>query len=512
MLNSDIEGARKYHSATKHSYESVRTSLHRMDWEIQPLPFKIYKTLEPLPLPRQPPISEVPALAAIADEAPLLPSGEAVPDLMMLSRLLYFSNGVTKHRKNQGGEHWFRAAACTGALYHIELYLVCGALPGLEAGVYHFSAHDLALRRLRAGDFRGVLVQATGGDHSVAAAPAIVVSTGTFWRNAWKYQARSYRHSFWDSGTILANLLAVAAAHRLPARVVAGFADSAVNALLGLDEQREVALEVVPLGYSPSSPAGPSPQLEPLDLPTEPLSKREVDYPLIREMHGASCLTNAEEAAAWHGAALPAPCQAPTGALYPLALAGPETPTEPVEQVILRRGSTRQFALRSVTFQQLSLVLDRAARGIPADFLGPGGHLNDLYLIVHAVDDLPPGAYVFHRDRRALELLKEGAFRGHAAHLGLGQELPGDASFNVYMLCDLERALGRFGNRGYRAAELEAGIIGGRLYLGAYAVGLGASGLTFYDDDVTAFFSPHAEGKSVMFLVAVGKSAKLPRP
>ncbi len=61
------------------------------------------------------------------------------------------------------------------------------------------------------------------------------------------------------------------------------------------------------------------------------------------------------------------------------------------------------------------------------------------------------------------------------------------------------------------AAELEAGIIGGRLYLGAYAVGLGASGLTFYDDDVTAFFSPHAEGKSVMFLVAVGKAAKLPR-
>ena len=32
----------------------------------------------------------------------------------------------------------------------------------------------------------------------------------------------------------------------------------------------------------------------------------------------------------------------------------------------------------------------------------------------------------------------------------------------------------------------------------------GASRLTFFDDEVTEFFSPHAAGKSVMFLVALG--------
>ncbi|HSY63590.1 MAG TPA: hypothetical protein VK829_03275, partial [Terriglobales bacterium] len=68
--------------------------------------------------------------------------------------------------------------------------------------------------------------------------------------------------------------------------------------------------------------------------------------------------------------------------------------------------------------------------------------------------------------------------------------------------------LQRFGNRGYRAVQLEAGILGGKLYLGAYAQRLGATGLTFYDDDVIRFFSPHAEGKSAVFLVAVGNSAK----
>jgi hypothetical protein len=55
---------------------------------------------------------------------------------------------------------------------------------------------------------------------------------------------------------------------------------------------------------------------------------------------------------------------------------------------------------------------------------------------------------------------------------------------------------------------VEAGIVGGKLYLAAYAQKLGATGLTFYDDDVVNFFAPHAKGKSAIFLVACGHSAK----
>jgi len=76
----------------------------------------------------------------------------------------------------------------------------------------------------------------------------------------------------------------------------------------------------------------------------------------------------------------------------------------------------------------------------------------------------------------------------------------------------LDQILERFGNRGYRAVQLEAGILGGKVYLLSYALGLGATGLTFYDDDVVRFFSPHASGKSVMFLMAVGHSAASGRP
>ena len=134
--------------------------------------------------------------------------------------------------------------------------------------------------------------------------------------------------------------------------------------------------------------------------------------------------------------------------------------------------------------------------------------MNDLYLIVNAVDGLPPGAYYLRRDQPQLELMKQGEYRDQAGYLGLEQALPADAAVAIFFLADLKEIFARHGNRGYRAAQIEAGIIGGKLYLAAYAQKFGATGLTFYDDEVTNFFSPHAAGKSAIFLVAIGVPAK----
>lgn len=513
MQNWDTEAARRYHEATKHSYESVYRSQFTLDWANQPLPYKLYTSLPPLPLPspRDLPPSPLPLLEAIARTGDGS-GGMHLPDLATLARLCFYANGVTKRLRYPGGVMHFRAAACTGALYHVELYLACADLPGLEAGLYHYGAHDHALRRLRAGDYRDVLVQATGAEPAVALAPVVVITTSTFWRNAWKYQARAYRHTFWDTGTVLANLLAVAAAQELPARLVLGFADEAVNRLLDVDARREAAVSLVALGRTEAPP--PAPPLAPLHLPVQPLSTREVRYSLIEMAHAASSLASGADAAAWRGQPAARTLPPSSEPLVPLTPLPPEAlPSDPPEPVIRRRGSARRFARRPITAAQFATMLDRATRGIPADCLSDTGlALNDVYLIVHAVDGLAPGAYVFHPGEPgadagtagALERLKSGEFRAAAGELALGQELAADAAVNVYFLCDLEPVLARFGNRGYRAAQLEAAITAGRLYLAAYALGLGATGLTFFDDDVTAFFAPHAAGKSVMFLIALG--------
>jgi SagB-type dehydrogenase family enzyme len=509
MTNRNLDATWAYHNGTKHAHERLYAEPHYLDWENQPLPFKVYKTLDPMPLPRDLLSSGVPALAAVS--AHTAPAGDSsVLTLPLVASLLYFSAGITKRKSYPGGDILFRAAACTGALYHIELYLVCGNLPDLEAGVYHFGPGDFGLRRLRRGDYRSILMHATGGEPSVATAPLSLICTGTYWRNAWKYRARTYRHCFWDSGTIVANLLAVSAAYQVPARIVMGFVDATVNQLLGLDVEREVALTLVTLGHDPDQQPGHPPAMEPLSLETVPLSPKEIDYPAIRAMHAASSLAYEAEAEAWHGPTPTHPWPDPTGKLVPLqALNDTELPTETVEQVILRRGSTRRFGREPISFPELSTMLQRATREIPADFREPpGAMLNDLYLIINAVEDVPNGAYVFRPERQALELLRQGSFRREAGHLGLMQEIPADASVDVFFLTDLQPILQRFGNRGYRAAQLEAGLMGGKLYLSAYAQRLGASGLTFFDDDVTHFFSPHAVGKSVMFLVALGQAGK----
>jgi SagB-type dehydrogenase family enzyme len=348
-------------------------------------------------------------------------------------------------------------------------------------------------------------VEASAHAAALVKAPVIIVGSDTFWRNAWKYRARAYRHSFWDAGTMLANLLAAATARALPARLVLGFCDTQVNAVLALDVPREVSLFLVGLGESQSAPP-PSPPVVPLTLAVSPLSQQEVDYPAIHIMHMASALDTPEDVALWRGVAGPASLPPAEGAVFPLQpIPAAQLPTAPLEDVIRRRGSARTFRQRALSFAALSTVLAWATQTIPADFLEPPStRLNDLYLIVHAVSDLPAGAYIFRHEEQALELLQAGDFRYQAGTLALGQTLAADASVNVYFLCDLPFILERFGNRGYRAAQLEAGILGGRMYLAAYAQGFGATGLTFFDDEVIHFFSPHAAEKSVMFLIAMG--------
>jgi SagB-type dehydrogenase family enzyme len=514
MKNRDLQSAWAYHNDTKHSYQSVRTSGHYLDWENQPIPFKIYSSLEPIPLSQKLSSSGMPGLLAVSAAAPPA-ANQATPTSQLLAEIFFLSAGITKRRRHPGGEILFRAAACTGALYHIDLYLVCGELPDIEAGVYHFGPHDFALRQLRKGDYRAALARAGGGEPSLANAPCTIISASTFWRNAWKYQARAYRHCYWDNGTMLANLLAASAARNVPAKIVVGFVDAAVNELLGLDGEREAPLSMVALGGGSSVTTGASRPVEPVAFKTVPLSKSEVDYPEMRAMHEVSSLESGEEVAAWreeaHRDSRRTRIDAAQGArVFPLQPLGDDKiPRDTIEDVVVRRGSTRQFSREPISFAELSTMLDRATCPVPGDYATEAEpSLNDLYLIVHAVEDLPAGAYYFRREERALELLKEGDFRREAGYLGLGQEIPADASVNVYFLTDLKRILERFGNRGYRAAQLDAAIMGGKLYLASYALGLGASGLTFFDDDVTEFFCPHAAGKSVMFLVALGKSAK----
>jgi SagB-type dehydrogenase family enzyme len=494
-----LEAAAEFHQRTKHTWQRIRANSRGLDWGNHPFPFKLYPDLEPLPLPRQLPESSVPATQVLAGQ--LSPPGSRL-DLAGLARLLFFSAGVTRILHGV----LFRAAPSAGALYPTELYAVCGPLAGLPAGVYHFEPAEFALRRLRDGDVRGRLA-AAATEPAVAGLPLCLVLTGIPWRTTWKYRERGYRHLFWDAGAIVANLLAVAAAAGWEARVLVGFVDQEVAGLLGLGEPEEYPLALVTVAAPGVAAATGSPLLGPISPRTRPLSRSPRSYPLGAAAQRASELPTSEAVSAWRSKASrlrvqPAPRTLPAAD----ARAAPAA-SDTIETVILRRGSTRRFAQHPIPRGALGWAMAAATRAVPGDFVPPQATLLEHFLAVHAVQGLPPGAYRW--SQAEFQLLWAGAERGRTRSLCLGQDLGGDAAATVFHCARLEPILQALGARGYRAAQLEGGVAAERLQLAAFALGVGATGLTFLDDEVSGFFGTRV---APMLTVAVGVPAYRARP
>lgn len=511
MPNDNSNSALTFHEETKHSELSVRMSAHHLDWENKPSPFKVYRNLPSIPLPRDFPIPWEASIRATKG-VPAKIMGKRV-DIEVLAEILFFSAGLTRKIAVGSEPYYMRAAPATGALYPIELYVISGEIPSLNAGVYHFNPLDFALVRLRDGDFRRELGAACLEEGLTS--PVTVALTSLAWRNAWKYGARSYRHWFWDSGVIAANLLATCSSEGLVAKLVVGFVDSEVDRLLGLGKGKEatVALAQIGVGFGEKieQTRGETPLLA---LEVEPTSKEEVEYSAIWKANEASAIRALAEVREWRQSFKSLRSgnrtNPPTFPLRPLSEEDPSIP--PLGEVILRRGSTRRFAHEYISFERLSTIIEAAAADIPLDFFPIKETLTDFYLIVNQVEGLPSGSYFFDGATRSLEQLKEGQFRKMSGYLCLEQPLFGDASAVFYLMTNLRHVTSSLGNRGYRAAQFEAGVRAGKIYLSSYSLGLGASGSTFYDDAVTEFFSPHAEEKSTMIAVGVGVPAYSARP
>jgi SagB-type dehydrogenase family enzyme len=543
VVNRDITYASEYHEKTKHSEISLMTQRHYLDFDNRPIPFKIYTTDFPVyPLPSDLPEPVLDAISAASTLNPGMPNNakfnkvdnkelgstpfKKVRDLGIrdLAEILFFSAGITRAKKYGTTTYYMRAASATGALYPIELYVVCPDLISeLEAGVYHLSPADFSLVQIRKGDYRPHLAAATAGREQVLSSPINLVLTSFAWRNAWKYQGRSYRHWFWDAGVIVANLLATTVSMGLTTNLQMGFIDDVVNRLLGLDYHKEAAVIIANIGGQETSQADKRGE-KVLELPDSiapkirPLSESEIDFPEIWKLHDASKLSSPEEIMQWaHGKELAEQLSdkdsLPSAHLEvlnrrPLLFSQQNSPSANISrlaEVILKRGSTRRFAKASLPFRILSSILYSSTRGAPLDFLGKEIHsLIDVYLICNDVEDLAPGGYFFNHKFNTVDLLKMKVSREMSGYLCLGQSLFSQASAVLFLMTDLQKVLKALGNRGYGASQFEAGIIAGKIYLATYAHGMGASGSTFFDDAVTEFFSPHAEKKSTMIAVGIG--------
>jgi SagB-type dehydrogenase family enzyme len=539
IVNYDIKYALDYHEATKHSEISIQLSRHSLDWNNKPRPFKIYTKLPSIFLPSdfsEPHIDAITCIKTVKTinsmTADATNTTNPQLDIRKLAEILFFSAGITREMKYMYGSYYMRAAPATGALYPIELYIVCQDIPGLNAGVYHFCPGDFTLTELRSGDYKAELATAAGDSKNIMTSPITIVFTSIAWRNAWKYEARSYRHWFWDSGVIAANLTATAASSHLQPFLILGFVDDTVNHLLYLDDKKEATIAMAAIGVDLAKHSAVSQQrkeINSLPLPEIlPLSKKgEVDYPEIWKMHRASYLSDSEEVKRWINCGTELKKEESVQSeildsrpLYPAEPSSQSSLGHSLGEVILLRGSSRKFAKSPISFRQLSTILESSTREVPLDFLvenqgktaGTTATTIDIYMIVNEVEGLQRGGYFFNRSTSSIEQLKSKVPRDMSGYLCLGQPLFSDASVVFFLMTDLPAVLRTCGNRGYRASQFEAGILAGKIYLSAYAQQLGASGSTFFDDAVTEFFSPHAKDKSTMIAVGAGVTGYKARP
>ena len=501
--SGDGSSALRYHDSTKHSEISLRASGHYFDWDNKPSPFKIYNNLSSLSLPNDFPHPNSASLKAVRGQGfqgPVKPI-----DIGCLAEILFFSAGLTRKMRLGRDSYFMRAAPATGALYPIELYVVSSGIPGLDRGVYHFNPLDFSLFRIHEDDYSAELAAAT--DDATASSPLSIVFTSLAWRNAWKYEARSYRHWFWDSGVIAANLLATCFSECIPVKLVMGFVDREIDLLLGLQEQKEATVALAVIGTDARRHSNSiRREISRLNLDSHPKSAEEVDYPIIWETQNASELHREAEVSTWRqGFRVRSNDHAPPGPRFQLRPSTKDSLS--LSEAILRRGSTRRFAQQPISFEALSTIIEVSTGQIPLDFLRSNETLIEVYMIVNDVQGLPSGSYHFDRETGSLEQLKTGKLRYISGYLCLEQLLFSDASLVFFLMTDLHQVLSGLGNRGYRAAQFEAGIRAGKIYLSSYAQSIGASGSTFYDDAVTEFFSPHSKGRSPMIAVGVGVPA-----
>lgn len=401
----------------------VVTDLDRLPWF-----FKRYE--EPLPrvpLPRDLPTTSSSAVAVLAGSA-------EVPridlDLPQLSRLLHLSAGVVRTTVRPYATWPFRAAGSAGGRFPLEVYVAVPEGHAVPPGVHRYSPQDHALVQI--------------GSPPNGDAPTLVV-TGVPWRTGWRYRERGFRHVYWDAGTMLAQVLAVADSAGVEAGLSTRFPDRPVAALVGADRVHEWPVAVVALGEGTPALAATGSTVE------GEVDARPLEFPLV---------TAAQRAG--EGDTLGAPWD--RGRPVDTPIPGDEA----IETVVLARGSQRRMdPARGVPSDLLRTCMLTALRGITIPH----------FIAVHDVEGIAAGLY---RWPDLSAPVRPGGVRDELYRVCLDQGLARDAAFVVIGAADL----GRLDDRQYREVQLAAGLVEGRLHLLAYALGASASGMTFIDSEI----------------------------
>jgi len=490
-----------YHQRT--SYQRNRIPGHFLDWENRPSVYKTYSQRESIPLRTDIPFPKERLSSLLSDQTPK----KRLPLLGMddLSRLFLLAYSFTGRAQYGGEVFYYRSVASAGALYPNELYMAAHGVDGLDRGLYHYSIGQNALFPIRREDLLAPIVEATLPTTEHTPLATFFVSA-IFFRSAWKYRERAYRYHLLDTGHLIENLTLALKALRLPWTLSYDFDDHRANQILGLDEAKEVCMAVCHL--LGAEPLAQPKEKEVAALP-EPfrresrVSAKEIDYPLIREMHQAG--NGLERSSRQEPDARSELGVAPNAwlGIKPLG-SWPEIVS--YADAVLRRRSKRNFVKKPLPADALSALLESfctldsdSGQKVQADFKSIC-----IGFLAGCVEGIEPGFYLLDSSSRRFGMVRAGSYTEEMARVCLDQAWLGHAAVHFLFMTNLQTLDRCWGARGYRYAMMTAGRMGERLYLSATAMGFGCCGIgALYDEEAAQLLGLQGASR-LLYLVAVG--------
>lgn len=517
MASNAIDGGQReqvvlrYHERTKHHLDHYARALGYLDWLTQPDPFRRFDGVRVIRLDE---LQAGPHPSYDAVFGPVVTASEPI-NRATISKLFLDSLALSAW-KTVGTTRWsLRVNPSSGNLHPTEGYLVSGPIDDLteQAGVFHYAPYEHALEE------RFVLSPALWQalTHDLPEGVLLVGLCSIYWRESWKYGERAFRYCQHDVGHALAAVTIAARMSGWQTVLLARPADADIATLLGVDRQKGIEAEhpdcliaVLPGDAGNGVKAArtwnvPSEVLEtlaaaaPAGIP-RPLSQDHHDWQVIDAVSEASTKAQSSGEDLWY---------------LPERVVGLEEPRYAAlsaRQIVRQRRSALAMdgcthITRDTFYRMLQSVMpDTNPVAFQPLCWSPCVHLA---VFVHRVTGLEPGLYLLVRQPAALGQLREcmasefvweqaegfptgvtlyrlqgGDFRSAAQTVSCHQDIAGDGAFSLAMLAEFEVPLLEHGAWFYKRLFWETGVIGQVLYLEAEAVGIRATGIGCFFDDV----------------------------
>ncbi|OYD94903.1 nitroreductase [Nostoc sp. 'Peltigera membranacea cyanobiont' 210A] len=427
MPSSQISG-KAYHDATKHSYLSVQLDPNYVDASTQPSAFKVYpKFYRRVKLNLNNPVHA----------------------------FISLTSAITLEKVYKDGPYKLRVNPSAGALYPTEVYVQIRGIEGIVNGIYHLEVENNCLTLIYELIDDGLESYIIPGK---CINGFIFLISCVYYRSSWKYQNRSMRYCFLDSGHHLGAVAASAYLYNRDIQLIFDFDKLTLNSDLGFENKEFITACAV-------SGEIQDKKIRHLRLKVPFVSG--TDYfesnQFIEDAYQATTLEKSRQ----------------QKLEYPQF----DFDRDKFYQTVWDRRSIRRFRKEAISQEDYLYVVQQLQQSIPTE----NYEEIEIYSVVHRVEGMTPGLY------RGTHLVKTGNFSEKTGYLCINQAIARDGAVTLFFVSDYLN---------YQTAMQIAGFLGQRLYLTSNYLGIQCSGIgAYYDDETQELLETN---KDVLYGMVIG--------